>query len=102
MYRDQFHGTVHNFGKPYRESFEACVRLLDLPKERICHVGDSLHHDIKGANDSGVASIFVSAGIHKKELGLVEDGDIASKDSLDALFTKHGHTPTHVVPMFQF
>jgi HAD superfamily hydrolase (TIGR01450 family) len=102
MYRDQFHGTVHNFGKPHRKHFEACVRMLGLPKERICHVGDSLHHDIKGANDSGVASIFVSAGVHKKELGVIQDEDIASKDCLDALFTKHGHTPTHVVPMFQF
>lgn len=93
-------GTVHAFGKPYREHFEACVAALGLPKDRIVHVGDSLHHDIQGANDTGIASIFVVGGIHCQELGC-EQGQVPSKEALAALFEKHKQTPTHVVPLLQ-
>jgi ribonucleotide monophosphatase NagD (HAD superfamily) len=36
----------------------------------VAHVGDSLEHDIVGANAAGIDSIFVIGGIHAKDLGL--------------------------------
>ena len=53
-----------------------------------------------GANDSGVASIFVAGGVHRDELGS-ELGQVPSQEALETLFAKHDTTPTHVVPMFK-
>jgi ribonucleotide monophosphatase NagD (HAD superfamily) len=66
---EELGGKVISFGKPYKEHFEACLRDLGLPKDRVAHVGDSLHHDIAGANDTGIASVFAAGGIHHEELG---------------------------------
>jgi ribonucleotide monophosphatase NagD (HAD superfamily) len=52
-------GSVTWYGKPGREHFEACVKMIDLPKDKVCHVGDSLHHDVKGANNGGEAEAKV-------------------------------------------
>ena len=38
-------GRVIYFGKPHKEHFDACVAGLGLPKERVAHIGDSMHHD---------------------------------------------------------
>lgn len=88
------------FGKPHVEHFEACLRDLQLPKDRVAHVGDSLHHDVVGANGTGIASIFVAGGVHRDELGS-ELGELPSDEALEKLFEQHGTTPTHVVPMLK-
>jgi len=93
-------GSCVEFGKPHVPHFEACLRDLGLPRHKVAHVGDSLHHDIQGANDSGVDSIFVAGGIHRKELGS-KLNDVPSPDALENLFEKHSQMPTHVVPMFR-
>lgn len=87
------------FGKPHVPHFEACLRELGLPRDRVCHVGDSLLHDIKGANDTGIDSVFVAGGIHRKELGSKKLGELPDQDNLEELFKKHSQTPTHVVPL---
>lgn len=66
----------------------------------MAHVGDSLHHDVIGANASGIASIFVAGGVHREELGS-ELGEVPSKEALEKLFEELGTTPTHVVPMLK-
>lgn len=88
------------FGKPHVAHFEACLRDLGLPKDRVAHVGDSLHHDVVGANGTGIASIFVSSGVHCEELGS-EFGELPSREALETLFEQHGTTPTHVVPLLK-
>jgi HAD superfamily hydrolase (TIGR01450 family) len=97
---EEMGGSCTSFGKPHVPHFEACLRDLGLPKDRVAHVGDSLHHDIAGANSTGIASVFVTGGVHCKELGA--DLNVLPGDSeLQALFEKHCQTPTHVVPMFR-
>jgi len=96
----EFGGSCVEFGKPHVPHFEACLRELGLPRDKVAHIGDSLHHDIQGANDSGVDSIFVAGGIHRKELGS-ELNAVPSQDALSELFEKHDQMPTHVVPMFR-
>jgi ribonucleotide monophosphatase NagD (HAD superfamily) len=94
-------GAVIVFGKPDRRHFEACIRKLGLSKDRVVHIGDSLHHDIQGANDAGIASIFVTGGVHSEELGSPAKGELPSRAALEELFAKHRQTPTHVVPLLR-
>ena len=65
------------------------------------HVGDSLHHDIEGANRAGIDSIFVSStgGVHGEELGL-QMGEAPTASGLQRLSVTHGAAPTHALPMF--
>lgn len=121
-------GTVQHFGKPNMRHFHACLDNLGIAFDAnaksipgVAHVGDSLEHDVAGANESGIDSIFVLGGIHAKELGLLptgcEDGGIAIIDDdgirgqetagitkkeltmkLQSFFEDKGIWPTHVVP----
>lgn len=63
-------------------------------------VGDSLHHDIKGANAAGMQSIFITGGIHATELGLNCFGQIAKASKVWELASKCDACPTFVVPAF--
>ena len=94
-------GTCRYFGKPHAEHFKACLRDLGLDPSRVAHVGDSLHHDIAGANDAGIASVFITGGIHSDcfECGI---GEIPKEETLRTLFEEEGQAPTHVAPLLQF
>ena len=62
---EEIGGRVFYFGKPNRPIYEACLEVLSgIAPERILCVGDSLEHDIAGANGMGIASCFVMQGIH--------------------------------------
>ena len=99
-------GTVISFGKPSTAAFEAGLALLGggIPKERVCHVGDSLHHDIAGANASGVDCLWVAAtGIHADELGLAADATALPSDAYDRVVGAWGgKPPTHVTMRFRW
>jgi HAD superfamily hydrolase (TIGR01450 family) len=98
-------GVTLRFGKPHKYHFQACIRELGLPKERVVHVGDSLHHDIAGANAAGVPCVLVAGGVHHDELrfdGSGDDNEMPTVDSLNELFASHNQTPTHVVPLLRF
>ena len=70
-------GKVIILGKPSKEIYEeSCKKIEDLNKSKIVAIGDSLDHDILGANNFAIDSVLVSTGIHKDlfvdgtELGL--------------------------------
>jgi HAD superfamily hydrolase (TIGR01450 family) len=94
-------GSCTSFGKPHVPHFEACLRALDLPKERVAHVGDSLYHDIAGANATGISSVLVVGGIHRQELGSPQLGQLPTEAALEELFAKLGQKPNHVVPLLK-
>ena len=75
--------SIHLLGKPSPVIYNlACkLHLQDVPRDAIVSVGDSLEHDIKGANQFGVDSVFISRGIHGKVLH--GDGDGDGDDALD-------------------
>lgn len=102
------------FGKPNVEHFEACIRQLqsssdtEITKDRVAHVGDSLHHDILGANNAEIPSIFITSGIHASQLSNLHfepmDGELPHDQyaTLYNLFEAEGSIyPTHVVPAFR-
>jgi HAD superfamily hydrolase (TIGR01450 family) len=99
---EEMGGSVTSFGKPYVEHFETCLDILGVPRDRVAHVGDSLHHDIQGANGTGIASIFISSGIHAEELGVKAFGEMPTEEALRTLFAKEGQTPTHVLPAVRY
>lgn len=58
-------GRVVWYGKPYRPVFEAVVRCRpDTMPSRFLMVGDSLEHDIAGAQRAGFGTAWVRGGIH--------------------------------------
>jgi len=70
-------GKVVILGKPSKRIYEeSCKKIEDLNKSKIVAIGDSLDHDIFGANNFNIDSILISTGIHKDlfvdglELGL--------------------------------
>mmetsp|Transcript_43787 Transcript_43787/g.85941 ORF Transcript_43787/g.85941 Transcript_43787/m.85941 type:complete len:230 (+) Transcript_43787:200-889(+) len=98
---EEFGGKCSYFGKPYVSHFEACLKILSLDKSRVAHVGDSLQHDIAGANAAGIDSIFIVGGIHRKDVG-VGLGRIPKEEKLQKLFDSTGEQPTHVVPLLRY
>lgn len=101
-YREITGKQHHVFGKPDRQHFSACVDRLEAAGcSNVIHVGDSLHHDVRGALDAKVDVLFVSSGVHASALG-VPFGAMASKTSLDELFKTTSITPTDVIPAFLF
>jgi len=69
-------GTVHLYGKPHTPIFTAMQSTLACAPERILMVGDSMHHDILGAQSAGWSSLLIRAGIHAPDI----DPDTVSND----------------------
>lgn len=69
-------GKVHLFGKPHLPIFEAMQTALGCAPNKILMVGDSLHHDIKGAQSAGWASLLIEAGVHAPDIGTDRVADI--------------------------
>lgn len=102
---DELGGTTIRFGKPGKACFEKCLAELSdrgvTDAARIIHVGDSLHHDVAGANNAGLASLFIAGGVHAEALGVVP-GDTPDETAVAALYENEGHQPTHAVPYFRW
>jgi ribonucleotide monophosphatase NagD (HAD superfamily) len=95
---EQLGGTVHYVGKPHRPIYQACLNALEgLELGEIVAIGDSVEHDIKGAQGVGIASAFVMGGIHQTGFA-AGDGPAAHAHHLDQLCTVHATRPDWVVP----
>lgn len=58
-------GAVTYVGKPHRQIYETVLDTLGHPPPgRILAVGDSLDHDVLGAHRMGMATLFVTNGVH--------------------------------------
>ena len=58
-------GNVIIKGKPDVSIYAETTNKINLEKERTLAIGDSLFHDIQGANNFEIDSILVKSGIHK-------------------------------------
>jgi HAD superfamily hydrolase (TIGR01459 family) len=67
-------GKVIQAGKPFAPIFARALELARGPgpkiidRTRVLVIGDAMRTDIKGAHDQGFDSLFVTSGIHRKEL----------------------------------
>ncbi len=57
-------GEVIYFGKPHKEVYKMCFKK----NEKVLAIGDNLRTDIKGANNLNFDCIFITEGVHRKEL----------------------------------
>ena len=68
-------GEVVLYGKPGVAHFSAALRAAGVDAGRALMVGDSLHHDILGAANAGLDSLFVvESGVHKDLVDVSEAG----------------------------
>jgi HAD superfamily hydrolase (TIGR01459 family) len=68
---EELGGKCEKFGKPFPDHFTAAVDSLEpsIDTQRVLHVGDSLHHDITGANSAGFDSCLITdTGVHRGDL----------------------------------
>ena len=80
--------------------YKAAMAMAGTDVSDCIAVGDSLHHDIKGANAAGIKSVFITGGVHATELGLHGFGEVANSSSVQALATKYDAFPSYVLPSF--
>lgn len=94
-------GVVSMRGKPDPAIYDMALEMLDMPRHRVLAVGDALHTDIKGANCSGLDSVFVTQGIHAAELG-IRPGQQPDSARLETVIANHGQRPTAVMATFRW
>lgn len=93
-------GEVKWMGKPDKIIYESAMAMVGVDASDSIAVGDSIHHDIKGANAAGIQSAFITGGIHATELGLHSFGQVADLTSVQTLASKYDAHPTYVLPAF--
>jgi HAD superfamily hydrolase (TIGR01459 family) len=100
---DAMGGKVLYTGKPHRPIYDAAlakaagVRGGVAAPGRTLAIGDSLRTDMTGAQALGIDGLFVSGGIHAKELGQSESLPKEALDAaLGAMFAAAGVTPRSV------
>ncbi|CAL5391747.1 unnamed protein product [Camellia sinensis] len=85
-----------------RKIYKSAMAMAGVDVGDCIAVGDSLHHDIKGANIAGIQSAFITGGIHASELGLGNYGELADSSSVQALALKYDAHPSFVLPAFMW
>lgn len=60
------------FRKPDKRIFEAALKGLDLPPEKVIFVGNDMYHDVYGAQQFGMKTVFFSSNQGKKKMEGVE------------------------------
>ena len=59
-------GEIFILGKPEKEIYiQSTKKIKKLNKSKVIAVGDSMYHDIQGANLFGVDSILITSGVHQ-------------------------------------
>ncbi|MEI5663965.1 TIGR01459 family HAD-type hydrolase [Bosea sp. CCNWLW174] len=94
---EQLGGIVRYHGKPEPRIYRTCLAKLGLDRGRVVAIGDSLEHDIAGAQGAGIDSVFIGGGIHRGEI--VWDGAAMNPASCLALFARAGRSPTYALPL---
>lgn len=65
---EELGGISHYHGKPYPRIYQSAMDWLQLPAERILAIGDSLLHDVSGAQRNGIDSLFILDGVHRDRI----------------------------------
>ncbi|CAK9313169.1 unnamed protein product [Citrullus colocynthis] len=93
-------GEVKWMGKPDKVIYQSAMSMVGVDASDSIAVGDSLHHDIKGANAARIQSVFVTGGIHAAELGLRNFDETADMNSVKDLASKYDAYPSYLLPSF--
>jgi ribonucleotide monophosphatase NagD (HAD superfamily) len=97
---EELGGRVRWIGKPHGEIYRAALLALGGgPRDEVAAVGDSLQHDIAGAKAAGLATVFVTSGIHREDFSGAADAKGCIR-ALHALGTGPRSWPDWVVAAF--
>jgi HAD superfamily hydrolase (TIGR01459 family) len=98
LYQD-FGGYIFIMGKPSTHIYqEATKKIHGIDKKKIIAIGDSLHHDIKGANSFNIDSLLITSGIHKSSFDKLNPKWDNNNNDLSKFKIK----PTYLCSKFQF
>ena len=98
LYKD-FGGSVFIMGKPSIEIYrEATKNFKKITKKRMLAIGDSIYHDIKGAENFCIDSLLIASGIHKS----IFDQSKPIWDNAKNNLLKYKIKPTYMCSKFQF
>ncbi|MCR9221965.1 MAG: TIGR01459 family HAD-type hydrolase [Alphaproteobacteria bacterium] len=89
-------GRVRWHGKPNREVYDLIRAELDTDAPGV-GIGDSLQHDIQGAVEGGLDSLFIAGGIHRDDLARPLDAAAVA-----ALADSRGVRPTFASESFRW
>ncbi len=81
-------GNVIIKGKPDVSIYAETTNQISLEKKRTVAIGDSLFHDIQGANNFEIDSVLVKSGIHK------------DLNKINNLIKNHQIAPTYIIDKF--
>ena len=81
-------GEVIIKGKPEKDIYIEATSSINLDKMKTIAIGDSIFHDIKGANNFAIDSILVKSGIHK------------DLQTIKILCKNHQIEPTYIIDNF--
>ena len=81
-------GNVIIKGKPDVSIYAETTNQINLEKKRTVAIGDSLFHDIQGANNFKIDSVLVKSGIHK------------DLNQINNLIKNHQIAPTYIIDKF--
>lgn len=87
-------GTVHIYGKPHTQIYEAAFEHWG-PDKRYLMIGDSFDTDIQGAEQAGIPSLLVMTG--NTEYALSREPELSLKQYIQQY---EKSTPTYVAPRF--
>ena len=81
-------GNVIIKGKPDISIYNETTNQIKLNKKRTIAIGDSLYHDIQGANNFEIDSILVKSGIHK------------DSSKINNIIKNHQINPSYIIDKF--
>ncbi len=81
-------GSVIIQGKPEKDIYIETTLSNNLDKTKTIAIGDSIFHDIKGANNFSIDSVLVKSGIHK------------DLENIKILCKNHQIEPTYIIQDF--
>ncbi len=81
-------GNVIILGKPDRQIYIETTKSIKIDKSKTIAIGDSIFHDIKGANNFSIDSILIKSGIHK------------DLETINMLCKNHQISPTYIINDF--
>lgn len=99
--------NIEYVGKPHKKVYEECNKSLETllsSGSRICCIGDSIEHDIKGARSYGFDSLWIVNGVHSNEMNSFEAcQEVPEMRSMQAVIEKYGGTvPSWSIASFRW
>jgi len=96
---EELGGKVDYRGKPHAPVYDKSLGH-EPGLGPVLAIGDSLYHDIGGANGAGIDSLFIASGIHGSDLNL--GNGALDQDTLQSLCQREGQTPTYAMTRFRW